>query len=429
MRHRRTLARVMVLPLAGLLAATLALPASARDAPRGWTGTWAAAPTGVPATDTTTYEDQTLRQIVRTSVAGRTLRVRFTNEFGSTPLTIGEAHVARRAAGGPATAVDSASDRLLRFGGRAGATLAAGTQRWSDPVALPTAAAGDLVISLYLPRRTPAATVHSSAFQHNYVAAGNVAGKPDLTPTATTTSWRFLSGVAVDRRRGKASSALVTFGDSITDGSSTQVDANHRWPDRLAERLRTENELAATGVLNAGIGGNRLLRDPHPPEGSPAESYAAYFGEAGLKRFDRDVLSQPGAAAVVVLLGVNDLGHPGTTAPADEEVTADQLIAGYRQLIRRAHDRGLRAFGATILPFEGDTLGFHTPRREAVRQAVNRWIRTSGAYDGVVDFDAATRDPDHPGRLLPAYNSGDGLHPNDAGMAAMAAAFPLGLLR
>ncbi|MEV5612534.1 SGNH/GDSL hydrolase family protein [Streptomyces sp. NPDC052225] len=423
---RRTFARLTV-PLAGLLAG-LCLAPSAHSAPDGWTGTWAAAPTAAPASDTTTYEDQTLRQIVRTSVAGRTLRVRFTNEFGTTPLVIGAAHVARRAADGGA-AVDPATDRELRFGGRTSTTLAAGARRWSDPVALPTRPGDTLAISLYLPRRTAADTVHSSAFQHNYVAAGNVAGKPDLTPTATTTSWRFLSGVAVNRRADTATSALVTLGDSITDGSVTQTDANHRWPDLLAERLRSDDESAGIGVLNAGIGGNRLLRDPNPPAGSPAESYAAYFGESGLKRFDRDVVSQPGVRAAVVLLGVNDLGHPGTTAPASEEVTAPELIAGYEQLIRRAHERGLKIYGATILPFEGDTLGFHTPEREAARQAVNRWIRTGGAYDGVVDFDAATRDPQQPGRLLAAYDSGDHLHPNDAGMAAMARAFPLELLK
>lgn len=426
--HRRPLA-LLTLPLAGLLAA-VSLPSAAHAAhpAPGYTGTWAAAPTGVPASDTTAFADRTVRQIVHTSVAGRTVRVRFTNEFGAAPLAIGEARVAHRAPGGPATAIDPATDRGLRFGGRSSTTLAPGAQRWSDPVALPTAPGGSLVVSLYLPRHTPAATVHSSAFQHGFVAAGNVAAKPDLTPTTTMNSRYFLSGVAVDRRPGTADAALVTFGDSITDGSDTQVDADHRWPDLLAERLRGDRRLASTGVLNAGIGGNRLLRDPNPPAGSPAESYAAYFGESGLKRFDRDVLRQPGASAVVVLLGVNDLGHPGTTAPASEEVSAGELIAGYRQLIHRAHEHGLRVLGATILPFEGDSLGFYTPEREAVRQAVNRWIRTSGAYDGVVDFDAALRDPASPGRLLAAYDSGDGLHPNDAGMAAMARAFPLRLL-
>ncbi|MBO1332216.1 SGNH/GDSL hydrolase family protein [Streptomyces sp. VRA16 Mangrove soil] len=427
MRHGRPPAPLLAVPLVGLLAAT-ALPAPGTPS-TAWTGTWATAPTGVPATDSTAYEDQTLRQIVHTSVAGRTLRVCFTNEFGTAPLTIGEARVALRAAGGPATAVDPASDRLLRFDGDTSTSLAPGTRRWSDPVALSTTAGGDLVISVHLPVRTPADTVHPSAFRHNYVAAGNVTGKPDITPTATFTSWHFLSGVAVDRRPGTAGAALVAFGDSITDGSSTQIDADHRWPDLLAERLRADGRWADTGVLNAGIGGNRLLRGPNPPTGSEAEAYATCFGESGLKRFDRDVVSRPGVRAAVVLLGVNDLGHPGTTAPADEEVSAAELIAGHEQLIRRGHDRGLRMLGATILPFGSDTLGFRTPEREAARRAVNEWIRTSGAYDGVVDFDAALRDPACPERLLSAYDSGDGLHPNDAGMAAMAAAFPLELLR
>ncbi|MEU8891643.1 SGNH/GDSL hydrolase family protein [Streptomyces sp. NPDC048442] len=427
---RRRIPALLSTPLTALavLVSVLAPAPAARAATSTPIGTWAASPTAAPASDTTVYENQTLRQKVHTSVAGGTLRVRFTNEFGTEPLVLGEAHAARPAAGGPETAVDPGSDRVLRFGGSASTTLPPGTQRWSDPVALPTTAGGDLVISLYLPRRTPADTVHSSAYQRNFVAEGDVTGKSDLAPTATTTSWHFLSGVAVDSGSGRATSALVTLGDSITDGTQTAVGANHRWPDLLAERLRGDARLAGTGVANAGIGGNRLLRDPNPVPGSPAESYAAYFGESGLKRFDRDVLGQPGARAVTVLLGVNDLGAPGLAAPASEEVSASELIEGHRQLIQRAHQRGLRILGATILPFEGDTLGYHTPQRESVRRAVNTWIRTCGAFDGVVDFDAAVRDPDRPGRLLPAYNSGDGLHPNDAGMAAMAGAFPLPLL-
>ncbi|MEU0742897.1 SGNH/GDSL hydrolase family protein [Streptomyces sp. NPDC006134] len=425
---RRRIRALLSLPLTVLVSVLAPAPAAhgATDIP---IGTWAASPTAVPATDSTVYEDQTLRQKVHLSVAGDSVRVRFTNEFGTTPLTIGEAHAARPAADGPATAVDPGTDRVLRFGGSSSTTLEPGTQRWSDPVELPTTAGGDLVISLYLPQRTPADTVHSAAYQRSYVADGDVTGKPDLVPVSTTTSWHFLSGVAVDSGSGRADSALVTLGDSITDGERTEVGADHRWPDLLAERLRRDERLAGTGVVNAGIGGNRLLRDPNPDPGSPAETFAAYFGESGLKRFDRDVLGQPGARAVTVLLGVNDLGQPGSAAPASEEVTAAELIDGYQQLIRRAHRNGLEIFGATILPFEGDTLGYHTPQRESTRQAVNDWIRTSGAFDGVVDFDAAVRDPGRPGRLLPVYDSGDGLHPNDAGMAAMAQAFPLCLLR
>jgi lysophospholipase L1-like esterase len=180
-------------------------------------------------------------------------------------------------------------------------------------------------------------------------------------------------------------------------------------------------------VLNEGISGNRLLHDPNPPPGSPAEAFAAYFGQSALRRFDRDVLAQPGVRYVTVLLGVNDLGHPGTVAAPEEEVSAQDIIDAHRQLIARAHQRGLRIYGGTITPFKDDTLGFYSPEHEAARDAVNRWIRTGREYDGVIDFDAAVRDPADEDRLLPAYDSGDHLHPNDAGMAAMARAVPLRL--
>ncbi len=219
---------------------------------------------------------------------------------------------------------------------------------------------------------------------------------------------------------------MVALGDSITNGFETTVGANRRWPDRLAERLsaRGPSEL---GVLNLGVAGNRLLHDPNPPAGSRAEGYAAFFGQSALRRFDRDVLAQPGVEHVVVLLGVNDLGHPGTSAPLSETVPAEDIIAAHRQLIARAHLAGLRIYGGTITPFGGDTLGFYNATTAAARQVVNRWIRTSAEYDAVVDFDAALRDPADPERMLPSYDSGDHLHPNDAGMQALAAAVPLRL--
>jgi lysophospholipase L1-like esterase len=182
-------------------------------------------------------------------------------------------------------------------------------------------------------------------------------------------------------------------------------------------------------VVNVGVSGNRLLHDPNPPAGSDAVAYAAYFAQSALRRFDRDVVAQPGAEFLIVLLGVNDLGHPGTTAPASEVVSADDLIAGHRQLIARAHQAGLRAYGATVLPFKDDTLGFYSAENERKRAALNHWIRTGGDYDAVIDFDAAVRDRADPLRLAPAYDSGDHLHPNDAGMAALAAAVPLRLFR
>jgi lysophospholipase L1-like esterase len=218
--------------------------------------------------------------------------------------------------------------------------------------------------------------------------------------------------------------AIVAFGDSITNGFQTTVNANHRWPDLLASRLHDD-----VGVLNLGVAGNRLLHDPNPPPGSDAENYAVFFGQSALRRFDRDVVAQPGARYVVVLLGVNDLGHPGTSAPPSEVVTVAELIDAHWQLITRAHLAGLRIYGGTVLPFKDDTFGFYSPANEAKRQAVNTWIRTSGEYDAVIDFDAAVRDPADRQRLRAAYDSGDHLHPNDAGMAALAAAIPLRLFR
>ncbi|MFD9499608.1 SGNH/GDSL hydrolase family protein [Streptomyces sp. NPDC060035] len=404
-------------------------PAAHRTADAAWTGTWATTPTATPASDTTAFEDETIRQTVRTSIGGERVRIRLSNEFGSLPLVIGAAHLARRAADGPASRIDPRTDRPLTFGGRTSVTIPAGAPVLSDPVSLRVPAGSDLVVSIHLPERTPGSTLHAFAFQHNYVASGNVTGRSDIDATATIDRWYFLTGVSVSTGRSERSSAVVTFGDSITDGADTDADANHRWPDFLAGRLNAAYGPHAVGVLNEGISGNRLLHDPNPPAGSEAENFAAYFGQSALRRFDRDVASQPGAEHLIVLLGVNDLGHPGTVAPESERVTAADLVDAHRQIIARAHDRGLTAYGGTILPFKNDTLGFYSPENEAARQTVNRWIRTSGAYDGVIDFDRALRDPSDPQRLLARYDSGDHLHPNDAGAEVMSRAVPLHLLR
>jgi lysophospholipase L1-like esterase len=295
-------------------------------------------------------------------------------------------------------------------------------------VRLRVPALSDLVVSVYLPEPTPATTLNAFAFQKNDDATGNATGAESVTAVATNTRWHFLSGVSV-RAPDPDAAAIVALGDSITNGADTDVNANHRYPDFLARRLQSRPDLDNRGVLNLGVAGNRLLHDPNPPAGSPAEGYAAFFGQSALRRFDRDVLAQPGARYVLVLLGVNDLGHPGTSAPLSETVTAGEIIAGHRQLIARAHAAGLRIYGATILPFKGDTLGFWSPANESKRHRVNRWIRRSGEYDAVVDFDVAMRDPARPRRLRPAYDSGDHLHPNDLGMAAMARAIPLRLFR
>jgi lysophospholipase L1-like esterase len=416
-----------VLLAASVVAAWLqAVPATADGhGDRGWAGTWAASPTTVPETGVAVFDDQTIRQVVHVSTGGDTVRVRLTNEFGERPLVIGAAHVAQGSSEAPERIAEG-TDRRLTFGGRTSVTVPPGERVVSDPVRLQVPALSELAVSVHLPRRTEGTTIHASAFQRNAVAAGNVTGDTKIEPSSVIEQWYFLSGVSV--RSERAARAVVAFGDSITDGATTAVDANHRWPDHLARRLQAAG-LGHLGVLNAGIGGNRLLHDAKAPPGSDAEAFAAFFGEAGLRRFQRDAGSQPGARYLVVLLGINDIGQPGVIAPASEEVSAAQIIEGHRRLISAAHRRGLTVYGGTITPFKNDTLGFYSPERERKRQAVNRWIRTGGAYDGVIDFEAAIRDPAERDRILPRYDSGDHLHPNDAGMEAMAAAIPLRLFR
>jgi lysophospholipase L1-like esterase len=401
---------------------------SGSSAVGGWVGTWGAVPTATPATNTTTFANQTIREIVHVSIGGDAVRVRLSNEFGSVPLVVGAAHLARRAAGATDGTTARGTDRRLTFGGRSTVAIPAGAPMLSDPVDLDVPARSDLVISLYLPERTAGTTIHAFPFQDNFVAAGNVTASTTLPAAAVLGAWYFLSGVAV-RAPGGLAGSVVALGDSITDGANTTPNTNRRWPDLLAQRLQAAPGLPRLGVVNEGIAGNRLLHDPNPPAGSDAVNFAAFFGPSGLRRFDRDVAAQPGARFVITLLGVNDLGHPGTVAPPDEEVSAADIIGGYRQLIARAHERGLRIFGATIMPFRGDTFGFFTPAHEAARQTVNRWIRTSGEFDAVIDFDAATRDPAQPDQLLARYDSGDHLHPNDAGTEAMARAVPVRIFR
>jgi lysophospholipase L1-like esterase len=421
--------------LAASTAAAVALTlttavASATGPDRNRVGTWSTAVTAAatPPVPATVFDNQTLRQIVHVSIGGVLVRIRLSNQYGTQPLVIGEAHVARRAEGAPTSEIIAGSDRRLTFGGRPSITIPAGAPALSDPVALSVPALSDLAVSIYLPQRTPAATLHSSAFQSNYIATNNVTGAHTLPGATVTTSWYFLSEVSV--AASPAAAAIVALGDSITDGAVTTVDANHRWPDFLAKRLQADRNLRRLGVLNKGIGGNRILHNGNTVPGTPFEGIGPIFGDSALARFDRDVLAQPGARYVIVLLGINDIGHPTSVAPPSEAVTVAEMIAGYRQLIARSHEAGLTIFGATMTPFENTTIpGYYNADNEAKRLAVNQWIRTSGEWDGVIDFDRAVRDPDHPLRMLPAYDSGDHLHPNDAGMRAMANAIPLRLFR
>jgi lysophospholipase L1-like esterase len=428
----RRLCTMLIATLVATL--TLASPASAGAlAPAGaggssWVGTWGTAVTGpaLPPQPGTVFENQTLRQIVHVSTAGSEIRVRLGNEYGTQPLVIGEARVARRPAGAGGSEIVRGTDRALTFGGRKSVSIPAGAPALSDPVRLSVPALTDLVISIYLPQRTPAATLHGSAFQANFVAAGNATRAVSLSGATEVTSWYFLSGVSVSASASAGS--VVAFGDSITDGAITTGNANNRWPDFLARRLQADRSHQRLGVLNKGIGGNRILHDGNTLEGTPFAGLGPLFGDSALSRFDRDVTAQPGARYVVVLLGINDIGQPGSTSPVSEAVTVEELIGAYRQMIARAHERGLRIYGATLTPFEDTTIpGYYNLANEQKRQAVNRWIRTSGEWDAMIDFDRAVRDPERPLSMLPAFDSGDHLHPNDAGMEAMADAIPLRL--
>jgi lysophospholipase L1-like esterase len=380
-----------------------------------WVGSWATAAQGVVGAPAQ-YSNQTLRLIVRTSVGGNQVRIRLSNELGTQRIVIGAARIALRTV---AEGIDPATDRALTFGGIASITIPAGAPVLSDPVSLDVPPLSDLAISIYLPHPTSVSTVHLLGLQTSYVSgadSGDLTDAGTLLPSNPMGSWPLLTGVQV--KASRRAEAIVVLGDSITDGVGSTADANRRWPDMLSERLQARPNFDHLAVLNQGIIGNRLLRPGTGP-------VAQLLGAAGLARFDRDVVAQPAVGFAIVLLGINDIG-----APVSETVSVDELIAGHRQLIERAHLRGIKIFGATLPPFEGATMpGFYTPEGEQKRQAINEWIRGAGEYDGVIDFDRALHDPGRPTRLLPDYDSGDHLHPNDAGTRAMAEAVPLQLFR
>ena len=414
-----------------LILSAVALLASGQDNPHGthWIGTWAtAAQPPLPGTPET-FRNQTLRLVVHTSAGGRTVRIKISNTYGEHPLLIGGAHIARRTA---KAEIDPASDRTLKFHRQASTKVPARSMVVSDPVDLAVPALSDLAISLFLPEPTQATTYHITANQTSYISTGTGDSSADVKfPAAKKIhSWPFLTGVDVEA--SPAGAAIVAFGSSLTDGDGSTTDTNQRWPDVLAQRLQKEGgRLAEMGVLNEGIIGNRLLSDS-PGKPTP---YGPALGEAGLARFDRDVLAQAGVKYVFVALGINDIAFPGSLTPLAESVTAESIISGYRQLIARAHKKGIRVIGTTNPPFEesflensnGGKITFFTPEKESVRQKVNAWILNSKEFDAVVDFDAVVRDPNHPTRILPAYDSGDHLHPNDAGYIATANAIPLAL--
>jgi lysophospholipase L1-like esterase len=421
-RRRRTAARLAVAAVV-LLLPSGAAAAALRDSPgagngRGqhWVGTWAASASPPYTTDisSTGFTDQTVREIVHTSIGGRVLALRLANTFGTRPLTIDQVAVAQSAGGGR---IEPQTSQDVTFGGERSVSIPRGARVISDPVALRVRADSDVTVSLYLREPTGPTTWHQLGQQTTYVSStGNHVDDPSAAAYPTTvTSFFFLDGVDVIRPRSVG--AVVTLGDSITDGFASTVDANHRYPNFLARRLLTLPPRSREAVLNAGISGNRVLND------------SECCGINVLARFDRDVLTQHGVRDIILLEGINDIGFSQLTDPATAphtNVSAAQIIFGYQQLILQAHLQGLHIFGATLLPFEG--ADYADAAGEAKRQAVNAWIRGQSGFDGVIDFDLATRDPSHPTRLLPAYDSGDHLHPNDAGYAAMAAAVRLGCL-
>jgi len=363
------------------------------------------------------FTNQTLRQIVHTSLGGSKLRVVLSNAYGTAPATIGAAHIALRDKDGSI----QTGGRPLMFAGRPTVTIPANAVMYSDPVALAVPDMSDLGIDIYLPGTTDApgtVTMHAGALQTGYVSeTGNYSGQRTLPQVATIQSWFLLS--RVDVVAPDSTGLIVAFGDSITDGARSTPNANNRWPDHLARRLLAQG--LKMGVVNAGIGGNRLLNEASLPPGVDVRAVGA--GINALARFEHHVLSVPGVTHVVVLEGINDVGN----ARQNPTPTAEDLIAANRQLIEQAHGHGIKIIGATLTPFWG--AAYYTEAGEAKRQAVNEWIRTSNAFDGVIDFDKATRDPSDPKKFLDKYDSCDYLHPGDAGYKAMADAIDLSLFK
>jgi lysophospholipase L1-like esterase len=390
----------------------------------GWVGTWAAAPYAQANPKGAFAEDTTLRQIVHVSVGGSVIRLVLTNEFGKADLKIGGVTVARPTPSvkvREATPFDSGmrpdgriqpgSAIAVRFGGRLDITIAPGAVAVSDPVAVQLSALSDLAVTLFIPGQTiETISLHAFADQTNFVAAGNQLNGLELESAHMTSSWQFLKGIDV---RGKAQGAIVCFGDSITDGAPSSLNANHRYPDILAARLQANEATAKLGVLNVGIGGNSVLHD------------TTFTGPNALARFDRDVIAQAGVRYVILLEGINDIGRvPAPQQPSDV-ITADDLIGAYKQMIVRAHTHGIKIIGATLTPYQGA----HTDSDigQEIRDKVNDFIRDGGMFDDVVDFAKVTADPDNPKRFATAVGSPDHLHPGDAGYRMMGESIDLAL--
>ncbi|HEY5330547.1 MAG TPA: SGNH/GDSL hydrolase family protein [Acidobacteriaceae bacterium] len=392
------MSRFAKLACASVMMFVAAIPAASfAAAPDHWVGTWAASPMAAPnekgVVGTT---DATLREIVHVSLGGSTVRVVFTNEFGTDPLTIGAASMALAPKGS-----EVQSTTALAFHGEASVTIPPGALVLSDPVALNLPALSDVAISLFLPAQTiTSITQHSAAYQTNWMVEGNHVADKSLDGASKFGSWRFVKGVEV--LASANGGAIVAFGDSITDGAHSTLDTNSRWPDVLAARLHADKKTAGLAVLNEGIGGNRLLHD--------------IAGPSALARFDRDVLGQTGVRYLIVLEGINDIGRTAKPLRPSDPVTTPQILMALEQIIDRAHAHGIKVYGATLTPYH--SAKYASADGETMRAAENAFIR-SGKFDGVIDFDKATQDPANLLEFLPADDSGDHLHPNDAGYKVM----------
>ena len=386
-----------------------AKPPAVATTPAIWVATWEGSPTLQQSPAVLTR--QTVREIARVSVGGIYVRVRLSNDFGDRPLVIGSAHIALAAGAG--SSIQPGTDRPLTFGGKPQIVIPPGARVLSDPASLTVPALTSVAVSLYFPEAVGAVTEHAFAMQTSYLAPGDVTAAGDLPGATTMNSQVILTGI--DMSAAATSRVVVALGDSLTAGFGSTPDLNHRWPDFLAERMLARPGKPQLAVVNGGVAGNRLLHD--------------FFGPNALSRFDRDVLSQPNVGYLIVLLGINDFGLPGGRHLPAEEVTADDVIAGYRQLIVRAHSYGIKVFIGVLPPFGPipQRPGFYSDASEGKRQIVNQWIRTTRETEGFIDFEAALRDPKTPNRLLPLYDSGDHLSPNDAGYKAMSDAVEMRL--
>jgi lysophospholipase L1-like esterase len=411
--------------IGGLAWLFLCVSQLANVSPDRWIATWAASPEAAGASSREPLlklDDQTVRERMRVSVGGTQIRIHFSNEYGSSPLLIGSATFAAPI---DAASVKAGSIQSITFGGQNSITIPPGAPVISDPIAFPVHSGDEVSVSIYFPKRVATPTLHALALKRAIVSQrGDSTRAEKIESGAVSESSILVSALLVPAQPSQR--AVVAFGDSTTDGDGSTVDTDNNWPSNLVRRIARSAEGSKVAVVNAGVAGNRLLRDGALPS----------LGVNALARFDRDALAMPGVTHIVLLEGINDICFPGaklgarSLADPAEATTAKDVIDAYRQLISRAHSHGIKLIGGTITPCEGaDIPGYYSEAKEAIRQAVNKWIRTSGAFDGVIDFDAVVRDPNHPSQLLPRFASKDHLHPNDDGYKAMADSIDLNLFK